>query len=214
MNWTNIDVDIQPKDDYFAGYRAFEQGDYAEAIDLASRVLTTADAHSYWYWGALGLRCWAANFAEDEAAVMRDAQLLIAAEESPEARWFQGVAHLNLGLLHRSSGAHALAQTHFLRACESYDLYQVQPDAPSSWEYVRRFFAGAARWAADESTESLKLLRDDITTADDTSDDEVAHLLRAIELYFQAATGNAVHELAVCALRDGVSRTFLSLLLI
>ena len=53
------------KEVYFAGYSAFEKGNFKEAAKIANDCLDMADSGSYWHFGSLGLCCWIANFIGD-----------------------------------------------------------------------------------------------------------------------------------------------------
>jgi hypothetical protein len=145
----------QPDAIYYAGYRAFDQGDYSAAVELATHCMVTAEANSYWHHGAVGLRCWAANFMQNDVSVVHDAQALLNADAGSQTLWFQALAHLNLGLVDRRLGQDAGAKAHFLQAEQCYKTYELLPDQPEEWAYVKRFFAAVAGWTARGADDDL-----------------------------------------------------------
>ena len=199
---------------YLDGYEAFEQGDFKSANALADTCLALSSQTSYWYAGALGLKCWVADFTNDLADLERTASTLLAMDTGTDKPWFDGVALLNLGLAKRKHGHTSEAQTLFLRAAERYKTQQLQPGQPSEWQNVIDYFSTLCRWAATEETiewrKNLSQFRDDTS--------EQSELLRqlsaAVQLMLRYSEGEEIKQEAVELVKGGVSRTFLSVLLL
>lgn len=203
----------QPRAIYYAGYRAFEKGNYSSAVELATHCIAAAEANSYWHHGAVGLRCWAANFMQNDASVVHDAQTLLNVDAGSQTLWFQALAHLNLGLVDRRLDQDASAKAHFLQAEQCYTTYELLPDQPEEWVYVKRFFAAVAGWAARGTDDDLAILLSDLDDLDADAPDHHA-LRRALEIYMRCADSTEAREETLRAAADGVSRTFLAVLLI
>lgn len=202
-----------PRDFYLAGYAALDGGDYARAIALATQCLAIAPPDSYWHFGSLGLRCWAANYLGEDAGVERDAQALLVGDAGTEQPWFEGLALLNLGLVARRAGQLAEAGEQFARAGECYAAHRISPGQPAEWALVSQFFAAAACWAACGDADGLERLAADVAALPGP-DEEMVRLGRAIDLYLRRARGEDVRAEAEAAVGEGVSRAFLALLLL
>ncbi len=202
-----------PRELYLSGYAAFDQGEYAEAIDRATQCLDVAPADSYWHFGSLGLRCWAANYLRDDTRVEQDAQVLLSGDAGSEQPWFEGLALLNLGLAARRAGRQREARRFFARAAVRYAVHEIQPGQPGAWALVSEFFAAVTRWAASGQSDVLDRLTEKLTALEQP-DLEMQHLGRAVDLYQRRAQGKDVRSPAETAAHEGVSRAFLALLLL
>lgn len=198
---------------YIQGYAALEAGDFSAAISLASRCMVIASPDSYWRYGALGLRCWSANFLGESEQVEHDAGALLHADAGPQSEWFQGLAWLNLGLMRRRRGNGPEAARCFREAESRYENYHPAPDVPEAWRAIHRFFVAVSHWAACGDLGALEALGSELARTE-TPDEEIADLVRAIDLYRRRARGEWVREEAARAVESGVSRTFLALLLL
>jgi len=197
---------------YHAGYAAFDRGEFAEAIALATRCLSLAAPESYWHFGALGLRCWAANGLDDRAQVKRDAGALLSAETGTDKPWFDGLALLNLALIERRGGLGEQARITFDRAAERYAAHQIAPEQPPEWALVSRYFAALSRWASCGETGDLQLLQEMLAGWSPPTED-TRQLAAAVDLALRHADGEDVKKPAGLATLEGISRAFLALLL-
>ena len=199
---------------YLEGYEAFEQGDFRSANALADTCLALSSQTSYWYAGALGLKCWVANFTNNLAELEQTAETLLAMDTGTDKSWFDGVALLNLGLAKRKEGHTSEAQTLFLRAAERYKAQQLQPGQPSEWQSVIDYFSTLCRWAATEETIEWRSIL--IRFRDDTS--EQSELLRqlsvAAQIMLRFSEDEEVKRETIELVKEGISRTFLSVLLL
>lgn len=199
---------------YLDGYKVFEQGDFRRANELADTCLALSSQTSYWYGGALGLKCWVANFTNDLAELEQTAETLLVMNTGTDKPWFDGIALLNLGLAKRKDGHTSEAQTLFLRAAERYKAQQLQPGQPSEWQNVIDYFSTLCRWAVTEETIEWRKIFNQFR--DDTG--EQSELLRqlsaAVQLLLRYSEGEEVKRKAVELVKEGVSRTFLSVLLL
>lgn len=202
-----------PEKLYKSGYQAFEKGDYDKAIGLATDCLKTADIDSYWYPGALALRCWAANYGGKAEQVIRDAYVLLSMDSGDDKMWFDGTALINLGLLRRRKGDISEAEILFQFAAERYGAYEINAKHPPESHFIRDLFVAACTWAALDSVDKLNELAGNLKGNPD-SKGEIDHLRRAVELLQHAAEGKDVRDEAEKAAGNGVSRTFVSLLLL
>ena len=188
---------------YLDGYEAFEQGDYRKSNELADTCMALSSQTSYWYAGALGLKCWVANFTNNLADLERIASTLLAMDTGIDKPWFDGVVLLNLGLAKRKDGQSSEARTFFLRASERYKAQELQPGQPGDWENVIDYFSTLCRWAVVEETNEwrnlLKRFRDDTS--------EQSELLRQL-------SAAEVKRETIELVKESVSRTFLSVLLL
>jgi len=198
---------------YSDGYAAFDHGDYAKAIELAGQCLKSAPADTYWYAGALGLRCWAANFAGDDESVRRDAAALLALDSGDHKMWFDGLAVFNLALIKRRLGDVGGAETLFDQARAKYASYRIPPKTPDDWRLVRELFEALSLWAACGETTKLDDLAGRLSIAPDRSD-EIFGLQKAVDFYQRSIRGEDVTDEVRKASDDGVSRAFLAALLI
>ena len=199
---------------YLEGYEAFEQGDFRSANALADTCLVLSSQTSYWYAGALGLKCWVANFTNNLAELEQTAETLLAMDTGTDKPWFDGVALLNLGLAKRKEGHTSEAQTLFLRAAERYKAQQLQPGQPSEWQNVIDYFSTLCRWTATEETIEWRSIL--IRFRDDTS--EQSELLRqlsvAAQIMLRFSEDEEVKRETIELVKEGISRTFLSVLLL
>lgn len=201
------------KETYAAGYAAFDQGDFHTAVALASQCIATSPPDSYWHFGALGLRCWAANYLADNASVERDAQALLTTNAGVDKPWFDGLALLNLGLVYRRAGDVSKARACFARASRRYAAYAIDAKQPAAWQWVNRFFAVTTHWAASGECAALKTLAADIARQP-TPSEEMTRLAHAVDMYLRHARGETVEAEAEAAACAGVSRAFLVFLLL
>lgn len=202
-----------PEKLYKSGYRAFEKGDFEKAIRLASNCLNTADIDSYWYPGALALRCWAANYAGDSEQVIRDAYVLLSMDSGDDKMWFDGTALLNLGLLRRRGGDVSEAEILFQFASERYGAYEIDAKQPPEWRLIRDLFVASCTWAAVNTIDKINELAKKLAEGP-TAKKEVGHIKAAAELYRRAASGEDIRSEAEQATGLGVSRAFVALLLL
>ncbi|MFQ5923857.1 MAG: hypothetical protein ACE5M4_13530 [Anaerolineales bacterium] len=202
-----------PKELYLEGYAAFDQGRFSDAMSLATRCLATASPDSYWHFGSLGLRCWAANFLGDNTSVERDADALLSEDAGSEKPWFDGLALLNLGLARYRAGRTTEAKELFAQASERYFAHRINSEHPPEWQLVSEFFAAATRWAAFGEVDRMKQLADKLASLHDP-DKEMEHLSHAIGLYQRHAGKEDVRAEATATAREGVSRAFLAIILL
>ncbi len=202
-----------PEKLYKSGYRAFEKGDYTKAIQSAADCLSTAEIDSYWYPGALALRCWAANYGGDAEQVIRDAYMLLSIDSGDDKMWFDGTALLNLGLLRRHNGDVSEAEILFQFASERYAAYQIGAKQPPEWGLIRDLFVASCTWAALNTVDRLNDLARRLKE-NPAAKGKIAHIQLATQLYQKAASGEDVRGEAVKATSEGVSRAFVALLLL
>lgn len=198
---------------YAEGYAALDRGDYARAVELAGQCLQNAPPDSYWYAGALGLRCWAANFTGDYDSVARDAHALLALDSGDHKMWFDGLAVFNLALIRRRLGDVGEAEMLFDQARAKYAAYRIPHQSPDDWRLVRELFEAVAHWAAGGETVRLDDLAGRLSVLMDNSG-EIPGLQKAVDLYQRRARGEDVTKDARRAFDDGVSRAFLAALII
>ena len=202
-----------PKNLYLDAYDHFNRGHFEDAFVLGLKCLEAAPVNSYWHHGTMGLLCWAANFMEDNSNVEIYANKLLALDCGADKPWFDGLARFNLALKCCRNNRISEAKRFFVRACENYAAYEIDPDLPPESVMVHRFFIGLSRLAADGEIEPLKQLTREL--ADMVSDDEeMDQLRRAIELNLRHVEGEDVRDEAALAAEEGVSRTFLAAILL
>ena len=197
---------------YDDGYAALEKGDFASAIELAGQCLRAAPVDSYYYPGALALRCWAANFAGINETAVRDAHFLLALDTGDDKMWFDGVAAFNLAVIRRRLGDIGQAEFLFDKARAKYAAYRINHTMPDEWRLIREYFETVSHWAASGETDKIDDMAGRLSVLTDPSE-EVAHIRRAVDLHQRLAHGEDVADEAVTAAEKGVSRTFLALLL-
>jgi hypothetical protein len=197
---------------YFAGYAAFDQGRFSDAIKLATQCLHQAAPDTYWYAGALGLRCWAANFMSDDKSVERDANALLALQDGPNSDWFEGLARFNLGLTARRRGRGTEAKEWFAQAAESYAVYKIQTELPAQWALIVGLFAAASQWVAFGNQDGLEALENKLANIGEP--DEMGHIAQAVDLLLRYAAGDEVRSQAAAIAAQGTSRAFLALILL
>ncbi len=198
---------------YLAGYAAFDQGDYSAAVSLAAQCLDLALPTSYWHSGALGLRCWAANYVGEDGLVGRDARALLGKEEGPEKLWFDGLALFNLALVSQRRGRDVEAKELFARAAERYDKYADSLAGPAEWDFVARFFGAVASWAGMGKRDGLESLAEELAKLPDLRG-ELDSVGRAVGLVLRHALGEEVSTEAEEAALGGVSRALLAVILV
>jgi len=199
---------------YLAGYAAFEAGDYQSATALADTCLEISPPSSYWYAGALGLKCWAANFSDNPVEIERSANALLAIESGTDKAWFDAVALLNLGLAERKAGHMRKAQPLLQRAAELYAAQQLQPEQPREWQQVLAYFSTLSRWAATGERDEWINLLTQFETFMDEQNQLIQQLYAAAHLMLDYAAGEDVGQKAAELVSQGVSRTFLSAILL
>jgi len=124
--------------------------------------------------------------------VEQDTLTLLSEDAGTEKLWFEGLALLNLGILHRRTGRTAKAKELFARASERYAAYRISPEQPIEWQLVSDFFTEVAYLTAFGETDKLKQLAEKMGSLR-TSGKEYAlnmeHLDLAIRLYQHHAQG-------------------------
>jgi len=206
-----------PQKLYLEGYPAFDQGHFYEAVALATQCLRIASPVSYWHFGALGLRCWAANYLENDASVKQDALTLLGEDAGTQKLWFDGLALLNLGLFRRRTGQTAEAKELFAQASQRYAVHKISPEQPPEWQLVSDFFAAVTHLADFDESDKLKQLGEKVAslrTSGKESALNMENLDLAIRLYQRHAQGEDVRTEATTAAQKGVSRAFLALILL
>jgi tetratricopeptide (TPR) repeat protein len=199
---------------YLAGYTAFEAGDYESARALADTCLEISLPSSYWYAGSLGLKCWVANFSDNRIELEQAANTLLAIESGSDKPWFDAVALLNLGLSERKAGCKREAQQFLWRAAELYAEQQLQPEQPQEWQKVLDYFSTLSRWAATgERDEWINLLTQFETYADEQSE-LIQQLSEVARIMLDYTMGEDVRQASVDLVEQGISRTFLSAILL
>ena len=204
---------VEAQKTYLDGYEAFEQCDFRRANELADTCLALSSQTSYWYAGALRLKCWVANFTNNLAELEQTTETLLSLDTRTDKPWFDGVALLNLGLAKWKDGQSSEARTLFLRVAERYKAQELQPGQPSEWDNVIDYFSTLCRWTATEETiewrSILKRFRNDTS--------EQSELLRqlsvAAQIMLRYSEGEEVKLETIELIKEGVSRTFLSFLL-
>lgn len=209
----NKEADVQRK--YMAGYEAFEGGDFSRANELADACMVISSQTSYWYAGALGLKCWVANFTHNLADLEQTTTALLVMDTGEDKPWFDGVALLNLGLAKRKAGNTNEAGSLFLRAAERYEAQQLHPGQPSEWQNVLDYFYALCRWAATEEATVWEEVLDQISDDDSGEPNKLSQQLRSsAQLMLRYSEGGEVKQEAVELVRGGVSRTFLAVILL
>ncbi len=209
----NANDTMKAKSLYFSGYTSFNNGDFQGAIALATQCLEKAPAGSYWYAGALGLRCWAANYLGDNESVEHDAQKLLNLDTGTEKPWFDGLAFLNLGFVYQRKGKVNEAKAFFSDASDQYATYEIQTSQPGEWKIISHFFVAMAQMAAFEKVETLEKVSDELSKYP-ASSEEIVRFRQAVNLYLRRFHGENVSLEAESAAQNGVSRAFLSLILL
>ena len=206
-------MNINLEEVYQAGYTAFDQGNFPKARLLASQCLVVAPQDSYWHSGALGLKCWAANYLGDNATVERDAAKLLSSDAGADKLWFDGLALFNLGLVSQRIRRTSEARKYFTQASQRYAAYEISPGKPHTWAWIHKFFSAVTRWASSGELKHLWQLARELAYFP-VLDDELGHLRWAVDLYLRRAKGEDVAAVAETAARQGVSRAFLAYLLL
>lgn len=201
------------KDIYFAGYSAFEKGNYEKAAKLARKCLRIAKQDSYWYSGALGLCCWTANFTGDHTSVEQYAHVLLAVKTGDQKAWFDAVASFNLGLTHRKNRRLDEANIAFSNAAQCYSTFLKQGNHPTDWTLIIRLFFSIAMFAMDRDKKHFVNLLDRISQFQDTSE-VVKNVKQTIKIYLRHSSGEDVKKDAIKIVQMGVSRTFLAYILL
>lgn len=199
---------------YLDGYEAFEQGDFKTARVLADKCLAFSSQTSYWYAGALGLKCWVANFTNDLAELDQTAGTLLALETGFDKPWFDGLALLNLGLARDKEGHPSEAQTFYMRAAEQYQAVQLQPGQPGEWQHVVEYFRTLCRWGATKDTGLWGNFLDRFRNNTGEQSELFRQLSAAGQLMLRYVGKEEVKQEAKKSIEEGVSRTFLSVVLL
>jgi tetratricopeptide (TPR) repeat protein len=201
------------KEIYFAGYSAFEKGNFQEAAKIANKCLDMADAESYWQFGTLGLCCWLSNFINDHAGVERYAHTLIEADSGKQKAWFDAVAWFNLGLAYKREKRPDEATVAFNNASQCYKTFLKQHDQSAEWAYIIRLFSSVAEFASSGKTQSFSELLYELLHSESKTE-ALSHIRKAVKLYLRFAGGEDVMVEAAKAVHQGVSRTFLAYILL
>jgi hypothetical protein len=197
---------------YLAGYAAFDRGDFSTAVSLATQCLDLALPTSYWHSGALGLRCWAANYVGEDGLVEGDARALLD-RKGPEKLWFDGLALFNLALVNQRRGRDVEASELFAQAAQGYGKYATSLTEHPEWGFVSRFFGAVARWAGMGKRDGLESLAEELAELPDLKG-ELESVGRAARLVLRHALGEEVSSEAQGAALEGVSRAFLAVILV
>ena len=198
---------------HLSGYSALDRGDYGKAMKLATECLNLAAVDSYWHFGALGLRCWAANYLGDDDVVKRDAASLLAGDAGASQQWFRALACLNLGLMHRRRGRRRKAEECFAEAERGYSACRLKPGQPADWAHVYGYFSAASRFLRTRDVDILERLLARVTGGT-TDTVERQHVRCAIDLLLRRALGDEVLGQAEEAAQAGVSRALLGPILL
>jgi len=201
-------VDTAVRKLYSSGYAALDKGELQEASRLAARCLRVARPASYWYFGALGLRCWVVNYLGDDEAVERDAASLVAGDTGTDQPWFDGLAHLNLALMHERRGRQAQAAEHFALAARAYSACRLEPGQPAEWTLVYEYFAAVSRSRATGDVSALDAFLSRLAQ-NESEGGEVEQVSLAARLALRHARGEDVRDDALEATRAGISRALL-----
>lgn len=204
---------INPQEIYQAGHAAFDQGNFPKARLLASQCLATAPQDSYLHFGALGLKCWAANYLGDNATVEREAEMLLSGDAGADKQWFEGLALFNLGLLHQRTRHSMQAKIYFTLASQRYAAYDTNSRQPRARMLTNKFFAALAHWASTGERKPLDDLAQDLSDYP-AFESELESLAHAVGLYLRRAGGEDVTAEAETAACQGVSRAFLAYILL
>ena len=198
---------------YLDAYEKFNAGDFEGAFELGKKCLAATAPDTYYRYGTLGLLCWCSNFMLNNSDVEIYANKLIALDTGGDKPWYDGLARFNLGLKCRRNNRLSEARRYFTRASENYAAFRPSPEQPPEWTAINRFFTavtGAA--AADDPTPLKKLAEDlDIFTS---RENEIVQLRRAVPLNIRYIEGESVLSEAQQAAEEGVSPTFLALILL
>lgn len=199
---------------YFEGYEVFEKGDYDQAIKLAEDCLTISTPDSYWHAGALGLKCWAANFAHSLREVEQSAEKLLSLDTGDDKSWFDGLAWFNLGLVSAQEGRITDAKAYFLKAAESYRSQELLPGQPAEWQMVLDYFATLARWSARRKIAEWAEFLSRIDKDEVERDELAQQLSAAAKLMLRYTKGEDIKGEAIKMVDASVSRTFLTPILL
>ncbi len=199
---------------YIKGYEAFEQGDFAHARSLADACLAASPRSAYWYAGAWGLRCWIACFEGDGPALEQSAATLLALQPELDKHWFDGIAWFTQGVAKRQAGQRDAARALFVRAAEQYEAQPLLPGQPAEWQDVIDYFATACRWAAGGAVAEWEEFLTRFERGADVSNALLGQLAAAARVMLRYAEGETVQQNALALLGEGVSRTFLALVLL
>ncbi len=204
---------INPEEVFFASHAAFDQGNFPKARLLASQCLTVAPQDSYWHFGALGLKVWAANYLGDNATVEREAAKLLSSDAGANKSWFDGLAFFNLGLVSQRTRRSAEARTYFTQASQRYAASDMSAGKHATRAWNNKLFAAIAHWASSGAPEHLQRLAQELA-CHPASAEKLAYLTRAVDLYLRRARGENVAADAETAARQGVSRAVLAYILL
>jgi hypothetical protein len=199
---------------YLNAYKALERGDYRISSELADACLEVSHPTSYWHAGALGLKCWLANFNSDLDELDQIAETLLALDTGSDKPWFVGLALLNLGLKKHKTGYDIEVRGLFLRAAECYHMQQLHPGQPSEWQKVIEYFCTLCRWAAAKGNAKKKEILDRFGASIGREGELLLQLATAIQLMMRYTEGENVKQKALESVSEGVSGTFLAAILL
>jgi len=209
-----VNKDAEAQKIYLNGYEAFERGDLKTARALADKCLALSSQTSYWYAGALGLKCWIANFTNDLAELEKTAATLLALDTGVDKPWFDGLASLNLGLAKSKDGRINEAKSFYMRAAERYQEVQLQPGQPSEWQHVIDYFSALCRWGATQKTVLWRNFLNQFRNHKGEQSELLQQLSAAGQLMIRYAEKEEVKQEAEKLIKEGVSRTFLAVVLL
>ena len=169
---------------------------------------------SYWHAGALGLKCWSANFTNNLAEVESSANALLVLDTGDDKAWFDGLALLNLGLAKQRNGFAGEARDQYCRAAERYAAQQLHTGQPREWQSVINYFSTLCRWAASGEIREWSSYLDHFSERMSEPSELIQQLTAAANLMLRYAEGEKVRDEALELVEQGVSRTFLALVLL
>ena len=198
---------------YLDAYEKFNAGDFEGSFELGKECLAATAPDTYYRFGALGLLCWCSNFMLNNSNVEIYGNKLIAFDTGGDKPWFDGLARFNLGMKCRRNSRLSEARRYFARASENYAAYKASPEQPPEWTMVNRFFTVLTGAAATDDPAPLRTLAEDLDNFT-SRDEEIEHLRRAVQLNIRYIEGETVLDEAQKVADEGVSRTFLALILL
>jgi hypothetical protein len=193
---------------YLTAYEAFEGGDFGSARSLGEACLEVSAIDSYWYAGALGLKCWVACFENRPTELEETAAALIALDTAGDKLWFDGLAQLTLGISTHRQGKLPEARELFQQAAQCYAAQELHPGQPEEWRGVLDYFSTVCTWAASGER---AVLVDYLGGLESYPPGELIRQLKAAaKLMIRYADGEAVRKEAAELVQQGVSRTFMA----
>lgn len=195
------------------GIRGLRARELPQAEALADVCLESCATDSYWYAGALGLKCWIALFTDDPT-LSSTAEALLGLDSGDDKPWFDGMALLNLALASRRRGRTRRSRRLFLLAAERYGEQSLRQGQPPEWRHVIDYFGTLCRWAAGGDRSGWERLIGRLEEDPNREDGLLRNLGTCVRLMLRSASGEEVLHDAEESVKKGVSRTFLSLLLL